>query len=102
MLYNSSVEESEEVAVLEEQDSDVGTKSQLVVFNDDHNSFQWVIQCFTEILKHSSEQAEQLSLIIHFKGKAIVKTDPFNVLKPFKDALVERGLSAVIEHEAKK
>jgi ATP-dependent Clp protease adaptor protein ClpS len=42
-------------------------------------------------------QAEQLCLLIHFKGKATVKTAPFDVLKPKKDALVERGLSAVIE-----
>ncbi len=102
MLYNNSFEELEEVAILEEKDADVGTKSQLVVYNDDHNTFQYVIECFKEILNHSSEQAEQLSLIIHFKGKAIVKTDAFNILKPFKDALVERGLSAVIEHESKK
>ena len=102
MIYNNSYEELEEVAVLDETESEVGTKSQLVVYNDDHNSFQWVIQCFTEILKHSSEQAEQLSLLIHFKGKATVKTAVYNVLKPFKDALTERGLSAVIEQESSK
>lgn len=102
MIYNNSFKELEEVALLEEEVMDVGTKSQLVVYNDDHNSFEWVIQCFTEILHHSSEQAEQLSLIIHFKGKAIVKTDAFNILKPLKDALIDRGLSAVIEKETAK
>lgn len=101
MIYNN-IQELEEVALLEEEVMDVGTKSQLVVYNDDHNSFEWVIQCFTEILNHSSEQAEQLSLIIHFKGKAIVKTDVFNILKPLKDALIDRGLSAVIEKETAK
>jgi ATP-dependent Clp protease adaptor protein ClpS len=49
------------------------------------------------VLGHSSEQSEQLAMIIHFKGKATVKTAPFSELKPPKDALVERGLSAVIE-----
>ncbi len=102
MIYNNSVKELEEVALLEEEVMDVGTKSQLVVYNDDHNSFEWVIECFTEILHHSSEQAEQLSLIIHFKGKAIVKTDVFTILKPLKDALIDRGLSAVIEKETAK
>ena len=78
--------------------ADVG---QLIVYNDDFNTFDWVIQCFVEILDHGSEQAEQLSLIIHYKGKATVKTAPLDILKPFKDALVDRGLSAVIESERK-
>ena len=95
-LYNHTVEELEEV-VVEDEGSDIGELAQLVVYNDDHNTFEWVIQCFQEVLKHTLEQAEQLSLIIHFKGKATVKTAPKNVLKPKKDALVDRGLSAVIE-----
>lgn len=92
------VEELEEVMV--EDDTDLGDKAQLIVYNDDHNTFDWVIQCFMEVLDHSSEQSEQLALIIHFKGKATVKTAPKNVLKPKKDALVDRGLSAVIEEIA--
>ncbi len=97
-LYNQTVEELEEVIVEEEiSDSDIGEQAQLIVYNDDYNTFEWVIQCFVEVLNHSHEQAEQLSLIIHFKGKATVKTAPKSVLKPKKDALIERGLSAVIE-----
>lgn len=97
-LYKNAVEELEEVVVEEEiSDSDIGELAQLIVYNDDHNTFQWVVQCFQEVLNHPLEQAEQLSLIIHFKGKATVKTAPKNVLKPKKDALVDRGLSAVIE-----
>ena len=102
MIYDNNFEELEEVSLLEVEVTDVDTKSQLIVYNDDHNSFEWVIQCFTEILNHSNEQSEQLSLIIHFKGKAIVKTDAFNILKPLKDALTDRGLSAVIEREKAK
>ena len=98
-LYNYMMgEELEEVVVEEEiSDSDIGEQAQLIVYNDDHNTFDWVIQCFREVLNHTLEQAEQLSLIIHFKGKATVKTAPKSVLKPKKDALVDRGLSAVIE-----
>lgn len=92
------VEELEEVMV--EDDTDLGDKAQLIVYNDDHNTFDWVIQCFVEVLNHSSEQSEQLALIIHFKGKATVKTAPKSVLKPKKDALIDRGLSAVIEEIA--
>lgn len=71
--------------------------AQLLVYNDDFNTFDWVIQCFMEVCNHTFEQSEQLSLIVHYKGKAIVKTGNFKKLKPMKDALVERGLSAVIE-----
>lgn len=94
--------EEEEVAVEEEIDladelSDIGNDAYLIVFNDDVNSFDWVIDCFTEVLEHTPDQAEQLAYIIHFKGKATVKTAPYSVLKPKKDALCDRGLSAVIE-----
>ena len=86
-----------EETLLQEEATDIGNEAQLLVYNDDFNTFDWVIQCFVEILDHSHEQAEQLSLIIHFKGRAVVKTAGFNELRPFKDALVDRGLSAVIE-----
>lgn len=77
--------------------TDAGDFAQLVVYNDDVNTFDWVITCLMEILQHSEAQAEQLSLLIHFRGKATVKTDSFEALRPKKDALVDRGLSAVIE-----
>jgi ATP-dependent Clp protease adaptor protein ClpS len=72
-------------------------KSQLLIYNDDYNTFDWVIESLMEVCKHTFEQSEQLSLIIHYKGKAVVKTASLKVLKPMKDALVDRGLSAVIE-----
>jgi ATP-dependent Clp protease adaptor protein ClpS len=81
--------------------TDTGDIAQLIVYNDDYNTFDWVIECFMDILGHTSQQAEQLSLIVHFKGKATVLTDQFDVLKPKKDALIDRGLSAVIEREKK-
>jgi len=71
--------------------------AQLIVFNDDFNTFDWVIQCFIEVCNHSYEQAEQLSLIVHFKGKASVKNGSKQELKKMKDELIDRGLSAVIE-----
>ncbi len=84
--------------LVEEATTSTGTESaQLLVYNDDFNTFDWVIQCFMEVCNHTFEQSEQLSLIVHYKGKAIVKTGLFEKLKPMKDALVDRGLSAVIE-----
>jgi len=93
--YNGAVEELEEVIV--EELTDQGSVNELVVYNDDHNTFDWVIQCFVEVIGHTFEQSEQLSLLVHYKGKAAVKTAPMNVLKPLKSELVNRGLSAVIE-----
>ncbi len=95
--FDTSLEELE--VLLEDEVIDSGNRSYLIVYNDDHNTFDWVIKCFIEVCNHSSQQAEQLSYIIHFKGKATVKTGAKSELKPMKDALVERGLSAVIEEE---
>ena len=97
------VEVEEEIS-LEDLFSDIGVghTARIIVYNDDHNTFEWVIKCFVEILHHTNEQSEQLAYIIHTKGKATVKTASLPVLKPLKDALVDRGLSAVIEEEGKK
>ena len=83
-------------------DVEVIDKSELIVYNDDVNTFDWVIQCFMEVCNHTSVQAEQLSLIVHYNGKATVKTGPYPELKPLKDELIDRGLSAVIESYQEK
>lgn len=99
-ILNTSL--SELTDVMTEEEVDTGMSSQLIVYNDDHNTFDWVIKCFMEVCGHTSEQSEQLSMIVHFKGKASVKLGSMEELKPMKDALVERGLSAVIETEVSK
>jgi ATP-dependent Clp protease adaptor protein ClpS len=75
----------------------VSENSKLIVYNDEFNTFDWVIECFMDILNHNEVQAEQLSYMIHFNGKANVKSGSKKVLAPFKQALIDRGLSAVIE-----
>ena len=92
-------EEDEDVLLEEDVEFEIGSDlpAQLIVYNDDHNTFDWVIECFMSVLGHSSVQAEQLALIIHTKGKATVKTGPKETLLEPKDALTERGWSAVIE-----
>lgn len=98
MWYGHNADEQEEVLLEEDiAETDSGEPAQLIVYNDDVNTFDWVIQCFVEVLRHTAEQAEQLALIIHFKGKATVKTAPKSELMPKKEALIDRGLSAVIE-----
>lgn len=69
---------------------------ELVLFNDDVNTFDWVIVSLMEICEHTLEQAEQCSLIVHHKGKCTVKSGSWEVLKPKCSALLDRGLSAEI------
>ena len=96
-LFDIAASDNSQVAEVVEQVPTSLRNSQLIVYNDDFNTFDWVIQCFMEVCNHTFEQSEQLSLIVHYKGKAIVKTGKMEKLKPMKDALVERGLSAVID-----
>lgn len=85
----------------EEFDTDVLTDTtssyQLIVWNDDVNSFEWVIETLMEVCDHSAEQAEQCAMIIHFKGKYAVKDGNYDSLKPMKEAITERGINATIE-----
>ncbi|MGM0649089.1 MAG: ATP-dependent Clp protease adaptor ClpS [Bacteroidota bacterium] len=69
----------------------------MVLHNDDVNSFDFVIDCLVEICKHDVTQAEQCAYITHYKGKCDIKTGNFDELKPMKDALIERGLTVIIE-----
>lgn len=72
-------------------------QKQLIVHNDEVNTFDWVIQSLIEICNHNPLQAEQCSLLIHYKGKASVKEGELEKLKPLKDGLTDRGLNATIE-----
>lgn len=69
----------------------------LIVHNDDVNTFDWVIQSLVEICGHSEEQAEQCAMIIHFKGKYCVKTGPRDEMQIMKDGLIDRGINATLE-----
>ena len=87
--------------IKESQDTDVLTDNehncQLIVWNDEVNSFDWVIETLMEICGHSTEQAEQCAMIIHTKGKYAVKDGPYDFLKPMCDAITERGIGATVE-----
>ncbi|HEY1166010.1 MAG TPA: ATP-dependent Clp protease adaptor ClpS [Chitinophaga sp.] len=69
----------------------------LIVWNDDVNTFDWVIQSLIEVCDHSPEQAEQCALFIHYNGKYAVKHGEYTKLRPMCEALLERGISATIE-----
>ena len=73
------------------------TPCQLIVWNDDVNTFEWVIETLVEICKHSEQQAEQCAMLIHTKGKYSVKEGEYHFLKPMCDAITDRGISATVE-----
>jgi ATP-dependent Clp protease adaptor protein ClpS len=68
----------------------------LVIYNDEVNTFEHVINSLVKVCKHETIQAEQCTWIIHYNGKCAVKKGEFNKLKPMKDALCERGIDAKI------
>ena len=89
-----SYQEESQVDVLEAiETTDV---MDLIVFNDDVNTFEHVIDTLIRVCKHSKEQAEQCTLLIHFKGKCAVKSGSLDFLKPLREAICEAGIDARI------
>lgn len=69
----------------------------LVLYNDDYNTFDFVIKSLIEVCLHTSEQAEQCATITHYKGKCEIKKGLKTELQPMQIALVRRNLKALIE-----
>ena len=89
----SSKEKYSEELLLEE---DVSKQNEIILFNDDVNTFDHVIETLVDVCNHSYEQAEQCSILVHYKGKCTVKTGPYDDLKPRCTKLLQAGLSAEI------
>lgn len=90
---NPKREYEEEIDVLDFADEE----NKLVVFNDDYHTFDFVIECLIEICKHTPEQAEQCTILIHYRGKCTVKTGSMDLLKPMHQKLLSRGLTSEIQ-----
>jgi ATP-dependent Clp protease adaptor protein ClpS len=82
----------EEVEVLEKETM----LNEIVLFNDDVNTFDFVIDSLIEVCDHTLEQAEQCTILVHYKGKCTVKTGEYKELEPRCTRLLEKGLSAEI------
>ena len=94
MLQNNYQEETfaeEDVMEL------IDDECHLILYNDDVNTFDHVINTLVEVCHHTFEQAEQCAIIVHFKGKCDVKSGSYDFLKPLCIALLDAGLSAEIE-----
>lgn len=70
--------------------------NEIVLFNDDVNTFDHVIETLIMVCKHTAEQAEQCAILVHYKGKCTVKTGDIAELTPLCSLLLEAGLSAEI------
>ncbi len=94
MIQNSTHTKEQEVTdVL----TDVEDPCHLIMWNDEVNTFEWVIETLIDICDHTPEQAEQCAWIIHTKGKYAVKNGSYDELKPKCDAITERGIGATVE-----
>lgn len=93
MRNNIETQESVEVLVEEK----VVDQKNLVVFNDEYNTFDHVIESLIKVCKHEVEQAEQCTWIIHFNGKCQVKKGVYDKLEPMCTALLDRGINAEIQ-----
>ena len=69
----------------------------LIVWNDNRNTFEWVIETLIDVCAHTYEQAEQCACIIHFQGKYAVKQGDYETLRSMREAITERGINATIE-----
>ena len=92
MILGTKEKISEELLLEEE----VQKQSEIVLFNDDVNTFDHVISTLIDVCDHTPEQAEQCSLIVHYNGKCTVKTGEYEDLKPRCSKLLQAGLSAEI------
>lgn len=69
----------------------------LILYNDDVNTFDWVIQSLMEVCDHTEEQATQCAWLVHYRGKYPVLSGSYDYLVPRHNALANRGLSVNIE-----
>jgi ATP-dependent Clp protease adaptor protein ClpS len=93
ILESPEIIEQEVIEVLLKEE---GIKA-LVLYNDDVNTFDYVIECLVKVCGHDSVQAEQCAYLVHFTGKCVIKNGTFKKLRPICESLLDKGLSAKIE-----
>jgi ATP-dependent Clp protease adaptor protein ClpS len=81
----------------QENSIDRSTEKFLVLHNDDYHTFDYVIDALMNICEHDMLQAEQCTLLVHYKGKCDVKKGSYTYLKPMKNALIQKELNATID-----
>ena len=86
-----------EVLNVEKKDEQLSNNYNIIIYNDDVNTFDWVIESLIEVCNHEHEQAEQCALLVHLKGKCDVKNGDYDELKPMASELLRRNINAEIE-----
>jgi len=89
----STKEQIKEDVVVEEM---VSKEHEIIVYNDDINTFDHVIDTLIDTCDDNPHQAEQCTLIIHYNGKCAVKTGEYKDLKPRCSRILEAGINAEI------
>ena len=89
----STKEKTSEKLLLKEA---IAIENEIILYNDDVNTFNHVIDTLIYACNHTPEQAEQCSIIVHHKGKCTVKTGVYDDLKPCCSMLLQAGLNAEI------
>lgn len=92
-MYFDNHTQTEEIL---ESKSKTGKINSIILFNDDVNTFEWVIECLVTYCNHDLIQAEQCATLVHYTGKCEVKKGTLKALKPICETLLEKGLSAEI------
>lgn len=92
-----STKEHPQKEIDEEKDGLSEQDKFLILHNDDYHTFDYVIKALIEVCNHNLEQAEQCTLLVHYKGKCDVKKGSFSYLRPMKNALVQKDLKATID-----
>lgn len=87
----------EKTQISNNPDADSTSKYQLILFNDDFNTFDYVVETLVDICNHEPLQAEQCAWIAHYRGKCTVKQGDKTVLKPMYNSINKRGLIAEIQ-----
>lgn len=94
MIYNNytDTEELLDLDILTQEEE----LNNIILYNDDVNTFEWVIECLMKYCGHDSIQAEQCAYLVHYTGKCAVKKGSLEKLKPICSTLLEKGLTAEI------
>ncbi len=93
MAEKPHIHQDEELQLAE----DLSQEHNLVLYNDEVNTFDFVIDSLIEVCRHDRLQAEQCTFLVHYRGRCAVKDGSFDRLRPMCDALLDRGLTASIE-----
>ena len=83
-----------EIKISEDIDSE--NVRNLMVYNDEFNTFDHVINTLVKVCKHDIHQAEQCTFLIHYKGKCSVKKGIYEDLKPMREGITSNGIKASI------